>query len=177
MKKILAVAVLSAIVSAPVLAADPGFYVGGSVGQSNTSQENAALTKKSDTAFSFLGGYNINQDLAIEIQYADLGKVTEVGGARANITTFAITAVVSMPINTDVSIYGKLGFANTVFEYATSNRTSASRNTATLGLGGLYNMNPNLGIRFGWDRYAVGDAIAVPDGNANLIYAGVIFKF
>ena len=72
MKRIFAVIVLPCFVFTPVLAADTGFYVGGGVGQSNTSQDNVTLTKKSDTAFNLLGGYKIATNFAVETLYADL---------------------------------------------------------------------------------------------------------
>lgn len=175
MKRIFAVAMLLVVYSTPVFAADPGFYVGGSVGQSSTSLDNVTLRKKSDTAFSLLGGYKISQNLAVEAQYANLGKVTTATG-NADIAAIAATAVVAVPLYTDFSFYGKLGFARTSFKYA-SNGISVNRTTATFGLGGQFKIDPNLGVRLGWDRYAVGDAIAVTEGNSDLISVGVVYKF
>lgn len=175
MKRISAVAMLLAAFSMPAFAADSGFYAGGSVGQSSTSLDNVTLSKKSDTAFSLLGGYKISQTLGVEAEYVNLGKVSTATGS-ADISAIAAAAVVAIPIYTDFAFYGKLGFARTSFGYATSG-TSASRTTATFGLGGQFKIDPSLGVRVGWDRYAVGDAVTVPSGNADLIAVGAVFKF
>lgn len=175
MKKIIAVAMLPAVFCTSVYAADTGFYLGGSVGQSSTSLDNITLSKKSDTAFSLLGGYKVSQNLAVEAQYANLGKVTTVGGS-ADIDAIAATAVVAVPLYTDFSFFGKLGFAKTSYKNA-ANGISVNRTTATFGLGGQFKIDPNLGLRLGWDRYAVGDASTVPAGNSDLIYVGAVYKF
>jgi len=175
MKRITVVAMLLATFSMPVFAADTGFYAGGSVGQSSTSLDTATLSKKSDTAFSLLGGYKMSQNLGIEAAYVNLGKVSTAAWS-ADLSAVAVTAVVAIPVYTDFAFYGKLGFARTSFGYATGG-ISVSRTTATFGLGGQFKIDPNLGVRVGWDRYAVGDAIAAPSGNSDLFAVGVVFKF
>ena len=166
---------LLATFSMSAFAADSGFYAGGSVGQSSASLDNVALSKKSDTAFSLLGGYKISQNLGVEAEYVNFGKVSTVAWS-ADISAIAATVVVAIPVYTDFALYGKLGFARTSFENA-PNGISVSRTTATFGLGGQFKIDPSLGIRVGWDRYAVGDAITAPEGNSNLIAVGIVYKF
>ena len=175
MKKILVVAALATVVATPAIAADAGFYLGGSVGQSNTKLDNTSLTKKTDTSFALLGGINVSQNLAVEVQYSDMGKVSYSGGS-VELSALSVTAVVSAPVNTDVSIFGKLGIAKTYAKEIASG-IKANRSTATFGLGGQYNLDSNLGVRLGWDRYAVGDTTNIPEGDTDMIYAGVVFKF
>ena len=175
MKRISAVAMLLATFSMPAFADDSGFYAGGSVGQSSASMDNVTLSKKSDTAFSLLGGYKISQNLSVEAAYVNLGKVSTAAWS-ADISAIAATAVVAVPVYTDFAFYGKLGFAKTSFGYAT-NGISVSRTTATFGLGGQFKIDTSLGVRVGWDRYTVGDAITAPGGNSDLIAVGVVYKF
>lgn len=172
MKRISAVAMLLATFPLSAFAADSGFYAGGSVGQSSTSLDNVTLRKKSDTAFSLLGGYKISQNLGVEAEYLNFGKVSTAMWS-ADISAIAATAVVAIPVYTDFAFYGKLGFAKTTFGYAT-NGISVSRTTATFGLGGQFKIDPSLGVRVGWDRYAVGDAVS---GNSDLIAVGIVYKF
>ena len=178
MKKNLSIAILLATFSTSVVAADSGFYAGGGVGQANTKLDNGTLSKKSDTAFSLLGGYRLSQNMAVEAQYANLGKVSSAAGNAdiAAIAAIAATAVVAVPLNTEFSFYGKLGFARTSYKGA-ANGVSVNRTTATFGLGGLFKLDPNLGVRMGWDRYAIGDASTVSEGNVDLISVGVVYKF
>jgi OmpA-OmpF porin, OOP family len=174
MKSIFAVSILLATFAMSAFAADSGFYAGGSVGQSSTSLDNVTLNKKSDTAFSVLGGYKLSQNLAVEAQYANLGKAKTVAWS-ADIAAIAATAVVSIPIYTDFSFYGKLGFARTSFDKGPSGN-SINRTTATFGLGAQFKIDPSLGVRVGWDRYALGDAISV-SGNSELFSVGIVYKF
>jgi OmpA-OmpF porin, OOP family len=173
MKRISAVAMLLATFSMSAFAADSGFYTGGTVGQSSTSLDNVTLSKKSDTAFSLLGGYKINQNLGVEAEYVNLGKVSSTTAWSADISAIAATAVVAIPVYTDFAFYGKLGFAKTSFGHAT-NGIPVSRTTATFGLGGQFKIDPSLDVRVGWDRYAVGDAVS---GNSDLIAVGIVYNF
>ena len=77
MKKIATAVLLSTIAVAPAFAADEGFYVGADVGQASTNTFD--LSKKTDTAFSVLGGYQFMKYLAAEIQYNDFGSITGAG--------------------------------------------------------------------------------------------------
>jgi len=161
------------IVAFPMIAfADQtGFYAGISAGQSSTSIDNVTLSKKTDTGFSFLGGYKVSQNLGIEAQYTSFGKV-KVGAASADIDALSATAVVAFPVNTDFSFFGRLGFAKTTFKATGS---STSRNTATFGVGGQYSLDSNLSVRAGWDRYSIDDGATT--GNTDLISAGIVYKF
>jgi len=171
MKIISAVALILTIFPTFVFAAQTGLYAGISAGQSSTSIDNVALSKKTDTGFSFLGGYKVSQNLGIEAQYNSFGKV-KMSTASADIHALSATAVVAFPVNTDFSFFGRLGFAKTTFKATGS---STSRNTATFGVGGQYSLDSNLSVRAGWDRYSIDDGATT--GNTDLISAGIVYKF
>lgn len=180
MKKILAVALLSTVFTAPAIAADNGFYVGANLGQATATGNIVTnlTTSHSDTAMSILGGYQVNKNFAAEVQYIDMGKLTQ-GSATAKTSGIAVTAVGILPINEMFSLFGKLGASNTSVK-ATNPFIDAtdSKTAVTFGVGGQYNINSSLGIRAGYDRYTVGQATPNgTDGTYTVISAGVVYKF
>lgn len=128
MKKIIALSLLAATSAA--FAQGSGFYVGGSVGQSNTKfkTDDFSLSSpfvdeskdRSDTAWKLFAGYNYNQYLGVEVGYADLGapkyKYTGVNGVvgsgeiKAEETSWFAAAKGTLPINDQFNVFGKLGF-------------------------------------------------------------------
>ncbi|MBI3221968.1 MAG: porin family protein [Nitrosomonadales bacterium] len=169
MKKIAIAALLSSLVSVPAVAAD--FYAGIKLGQTKYSYSN--LTKNNPTGLGILGGYTINNNFAIEAEYTDLGNLAAAGLTATN-TAFSISAVGSYPINDQFSVFGKLGIARATMKQTPA--YTAKNTSATYGLGGQYNASQSVGIRLGWDRYKIGDAIT-NTANADIYSVAGVFKF
>ena len=197
MKKTLAIALLSAI-AATAFAADSGFYAGVNLGQSKTGNYIPSIpqTKSSDTAVGVLAGYQFSKNWGMEAFYTDAGKfgIADATGTLSGKTSvLGVAAVGTLPLSDAFSLYAKLGYAQakasaTVVPTPTGGGAardlSASRSAATYGLGGVYNVSPAVGIRFGWDRYAAAalDATngAIPvtaNFNVDVYSLGAIFKF
>lgn len=179
MKKIVAIALFSAVASS-AFAAGEGFYVGGTLGNGKLGMtSNTPLSKTSDFVYGGLFGYQYNQNLAVEAQFTGIGKITAVNGSTAKGDAFSLAAVGTLPISRDFELLGKLGFAST--KTTTSGFTSqgASRTGLTYGIGAQYGVSQNVALRFGWDSYpaAVSNAGAKSNGNANVISVGAVFKF
>jgi opacity protein-like surface antigen len=98
--------------------------------------------------------------------------------------------VYTYPLSDAFSLYGKLGYAHakstaSCFLIATglpcgpAGVVGATRNAATYGLGGVYNVTPAIGIRLGWDRYGVATSTAgvTSNGNSNVYSLAGVFKF
>lgn len=193
MKKIAAALLLSTAVAAPAFAADTGLYAGVTLGRSNTNSPNpnVILTKSKDTVLGVLGGYQFTKNWGAELFYTGAGKYA--GHNAANTVTssgkadvYGIDAVGTMPLSDAFSLYGKLGFARaktSTSSVPASTLAGATRTAATYGLGGVYNVNQSVGIRFGWDRYGAattggsGVVGAKDNFNANVYSLGGVFKF
>ncbi len=149
---------------------DSGWYVGGHIGQSDIDE-----IGEKDTAFRILGGYQINKNFGAELGYTDFGK-SESGGITFKGNAIELTAVGTLPINNQFSVYGKLGFAMTEGE-ASALGVSRSEDsvTPTYGVGVQYNFSPTLGLRGEWQRYDVGDDPIQSD--VDVLSIGVIFRF
>jgi OOP family OmpA-OmpF porin len=168
MKKIAIAVMLSTFAVAPAVAADTGFYAGVKIGSSNKS---IGGSSESNSAFGVFGGYSINPNLAVEVGYTDLGSG---GSGVIKFSALDVSAVGSFPINQQFSLYGKLGMASTKEE---GFGLSGTRTAATYGLGGQLNINPNIGVRIGWEHYGFGDGAIFNQGDISLVSVAGVFKF
>lgn len=187
MKKIAIAALLSSFVAAPAFAADDGFYAGVTLGRSSTGNiaANTAMTKSTNTVAGILAGYQFTKNWGAEAFYTGSGKFSATTGAvklTGKSDTWGVNAVGTLPLSDAFSLYGKLGVASTkttVSSVPLSNAAGASRSTATIGLGAIYNVTPAIGMRFGWDRYGA-SVVAAPvtnKFNTDVWSLGAVFKF
>ncbi|NNM82999.1 MAG: porin family protein [Burkholderiales bacterium] len=181
MKKTLAVALLTTIAASPAFAAE-GFYVGGTLGSARISNFGATpLTKSSDTVYGGLLGYQINQNFGVEASFTGIGRFnTALISGKGD--AFTIAAIGMLPVANGFSLYGKLGMASSKTKVSDPTLTvqGASRTAATYGIGVQYAATPNIGVRFGIDRY--GAAVKSNTGvntnfNSNVWAAGVTYAF
>jgi OOP family OmpA-OmpF porin len=146
-------------VSAGAYAQQPattGFYIGAEVG--NTDLDGA----DDDIGFKLLGGYQFHRNIAAELGY---GMLYDKGGAE--VTAIELVAVGMFPIANQLSIIGKLGFANVDVEVAGA---SDDKTELTWGLGVQYDLSRNLGLRALWQRYET-------DNSVDFLALGVTWKF
>jgi OOP family OmpA-OmpF porin len=171
-------------------AADTGWYVGGSFGQSTTDCNVPAgfSCDDKDTAWKIFGGYQINRNFAAEAGYSQLGEVTATGGgvnAKAKATAWDLVGVGSYPLSNQFSIYGKLGFYNGEVKVSSNVAGGSGKKTTTdltYGAGVQYNFSRNLGLRGEWQRYASAKqpatTVTVEDkSDVDVLSIGVVYKF
>lgn len=189
--RLLAAAVLSlgALLAASQASAQ-GFYIGGSIGQSDADDGNAipdlitsGTVDGSDTGFKFFGGFQFNQNLGLELAYVDLGEATYSGnflgapvtGGSVETTGFNVSAVGTVPVNPSFSLFGKVGFF--MWEAKARDITagapfSGSEDDVDLsfGFGAAYHLNKNFSVRAEWEQFEAVDSIS-------LLSIGVAYKF
>jgi OOP family OmpA-OmpF porin len=137
----------------------PAFYVGLDVGRADFGDEN-------DTAFKILGGYQFHRNFAAEIGWSQLFD-KDVGGINAEVTALEVVGVGMFPVAPQLSLLGKLGFANVEVEALGQ---SDDKTELTWGLGVQYDVSRNLGARVQWQRYET-------DEEVDLLTIGVIWRF
>lgn len=192
MKKILVAALLSAVVATPAFAApngaDAGVYGGFTVGQSKADAPLGYVsTDDKDTGGSVFIGYQYTKNWGVEAFYANMGKqVVQNAGATVIGTgdsdAYGINVVGTAPLNESFSLYGKLGYARTQTNFSSTANTiiGNDRSGVTGGLGGIYNIDKKVGIRFGWDTYelsAGSTGVAEDKFWTDLWSIGIVFKF
>jgi OOP family OmpA-OmpF porin len=163
----------------PLGSKSTGFYLGASLGQANSSL-NTTLDKSTDVAAGVDFGVRFNRNFAVELDYLDLGKVTQLPTNDGKTHAFGATAVATASLSHSISVYGKFGVANTSTSWSVAPSsgvsTSQSKTGLTYGAGLSFDASREIELRVGLDRYAVGDSNGV-NGNTNVVYAGVNFKF
>lgn len=169
------------------------WYAGAGLGQAKVkdlcSFASGIPCDDTDTAMKIFGGYKVNQNFAVEVAYADLGKATlGIPGASAEYkaTTWDILAVGMIPINQQFSVLGKIGMANWNVDAGYnlslaslgSGSVSASGSDVTYALGVQYDFSNQVGLRGEWQHYSnVGDDNTTGQSDVDVIGASVLFRF
>lgn len=188
MKNLTIAFVLSFFVVAPSFAADDNWYSGITLGRSKTSVPlGGVLTRSSDNVFGVLLGYKLDKNIDVEAFYTIAGKSAgyDIGSTQrysAYTDSIGIVGVGTLPMTKAFSLYGKFGHAATNTTVASSGAggfEGQTRGRMTFGLGLKYDVSPDVGVRFGCDRYgaaminATGDQIKF---NAHVCSLGVLHK-
>lgn len=192
-KQIIAAAVLMGV-SLPSFASN--FYLLADVGQSKIEIDvDDAKLSKTDNVMSFGGGYNLNNNFAIELAYRDLGEISEgysenLGGGdyfseevTLSATALQISVVGSFALGEAAKIYGRVGMADLEAEvgynyeesvegwkYADSESESDSKNKAVFGAGLSYSFTPAFALRAEYSQYAEWEDITVSSTTIGLTY-------
>ncbi|MBL8525488.1 MAG: outer membrane beta-barrel protein [Betaproteobacteria bacterium] len=170
------------LMAAPVFAQESRFYISGMIGQGDyklTGEDlglSASIDKR-DTAFGFAFGYQVSNQLAVEIGYADFGKakfteqrrvnslpgctisnpcpplITGDGSAKAA----HLSALLSAPLGDAISIYGRLGVADTDRSVSASAgnvslRDGDKKTELLYGIGAAYQFNRNIAATLEWRK-------------------------
>ena len=189
MLRIILLAVAS-LVAAP--AAAQGFYVGAHFGEATYkgSCDDVSTCDNSDTAWRVLGGYQFNQNFAIEAGYADLGEISGrdntgfgTGTATAQATAMDVVAVVMLPLANRFGLYGKAGIYRAEVDTHVSlpglgsDSASESNNGFTFGAGVSFSLAQNIALRGEWQRYREVGGDETGEDDIDVLSVGVVFRF
>jgi opacity protein-like surface antigen len=208
--KHLAIAALASAIIIPSASAEGGFYGGASYGnaKNNKSQCNKAeetlSCDKEDKGFKIVGGYQLMDNLAIELDYLDLGESTfDLNGYPFASGTFNLrngkttykgwggSLVPSIKIIDNLKAFARVGFINTEVETKTdvyldsttsvflAKDNSSNRDMSTRwGVGLQYDINEHFAIRAEYEKLPnLGDSRTTGEVDDEFTSAGVIYKF
>jgi OmpA-OmpF porin, OOP family len=190
--------VVAGLVAAGVLAAGPvlaqqsgsGWYVGGAIGQSEAGGwcddpgfPGVSITScdDKDTAYKAFVGYRINRNFAVEGSYVNFGKArgtVNFGGSSVSVDAksdgFGIAALGILPLSDQFELFGKLGFMRGDSEAdvtigGSTFKVGSSGTELHYGVGGIYNLSRNLGIRAEWEN--------VDDADLSVLSIGLQYRF
>ena len=147
-----------------------GFYLGGGVGQFNAQIDDIDQVDNTvddwdedDTAYKFFGGYRLNNFLAFELAYINLGepsgRVVPGRNVDASVDGFAPYVVGTFPIGKWFEVYGRLGYyfydATVGVEDEIGGRAEFDEESEDLvyGAGIGTNIGEKLNIRFEYERF------------------------
>lgn len=172
--------------SAPALSQDTGFYVGASFGQTKVKDFDCSGTTScddKDTGMSIFGGYQFNNNFAVEAGYTDLGKASQSAGALSasfESSGIEISAVGIFPINPQWSVYGKLGMFMWDLDVKTnfSGNLSEDGTDLTYGIGVRWSFAKNLAVQLQWQTYKdIGDDATTGKSDVDMLSVGLLFRF
>jgi OmpA-OmpF porin, OOP family len=185
----------AAAAAAPAAAQDKisRFYFGGSVGVAQWGDSCDDLSgipncKDTDDAWRLFAAYRFNRNLALEVGYANLGRVTAggaVGGVPATFESkvqgWDYSGILSFSIAGDLYGFGRLGAytmrAETDATFAGAQATPGETNTGfTLGAGAGYDLG-FLGIRLEWQRYVNVGGGSTGEDTIDVFSAGALLRF
>lgn len=178
-----ALAALAVAAAAPAVQAqdeNAGWYLGGGVGQFNAQVDDiddvdATVDEwdEDDTAYKFFAGYRMNNFLAFELDYINLGEpsgaVVPGVNVDASVDGFAPYVVATIPLGNWFEVYGRLGYffydATLGIEDEVDGRVEFDEESEDLvyGAGIGANIGEKLNLRFEYERF---DLQGVDDADA-----------
>jgi opacity protein-like surface antigen len=165
-----ALAVAGAAPAAFAQDAEPGFYLGGGVGQFNAQIDDVDDVDptidgwdEDDTAYKLFAGYRLNNFLAFELDYINLGEpsgaVIPGFNVDASVDGFAPYVVGTIPLGSWFEVYGRLGYffydATVGVEDGLGGRAEFDEESEELvyGAGIGANIGERLNVRFEYERF------------------------
>lgn len=167
-----------------------GFYMGASFGKTDADSGNAVpdlITSGSvdgtDSGIKLFGGFAFSKNVALEMAYVDLGKLTYSGAygfvpvtnGTLETSGFNFAFVGTIPLNPSFSIFGKLGMF--MWEAEARDVTGGFPFGQTIddvdisyGFGAAFHVNKSFSVQAEWEQYEAADTI-------NLMSVGVVFRF
>ena len=164
MKKLIfaVLAGVTAMTAAQAQVSSPYIGVGVS-GSDHDFKIGAAGSSSSDgwkASGKVFGGFDVNQTFGIEAGYTDVRKAdhaftigTTAGTATTEGSRTYLAAKATMPVNEQLSVYGKLGAARNKSELVGLNAQSHSKTEAYGALGAQYSLNQNVALIAEYERY------------------------
>ena len=186
------VIITSLIFTSKVFSGD--FYVGASIGLSDSDASLSAIgagatgsIDDTDTGWKLYGGYRINENIAIEGGYVDLGTNSAsatLGGTSitgsGDFTGLTLAGVVGTNVTQSVGIFAKAGLILWDMEASGSSGSTFlavddDGTELTFGVGVNMRINSNVKARIEWERFKtkpLGD-----DLDFNLLSGGIVIDF
>ncbi len=172
MKKMIVLAALAMLTSA-TMAADKTWYAGLDVGSTKFKLDGDSENK---TSYGATLGYQVNKNLAFEVQGHRLGKWDE-DGVGLTVNSASVSGLLMQPVADTTSLYLRLGATRNTL-HATANGMSASINKTKVafGLGADFSVASSLSLRteyvnLGKNDIGDGVSIKIQQFNVGLNYA------
>lgn len=175
--RILVLFSLGAALAAASAPAAAQYYAGASLGPTTVDLCDVRLTGCEDdgTGLKLFAGSVINQNLAVELAWVDLGELEEstLGGPlRLEIKGIQVAALGSLPLSPRWRAFGKVGLY--LWDRRARGPGGSFNDDGTnimFGVGGAWNIRRDIDLRLEWERFDIdGDDI-------DMLSAGVQLSF
>ncbi|HHI92982.1 MAG TPA: porin family protein [Gammaproteobacteria bacterium] len=149
-------------------------YIGASLGNAKYDKAN-----DSSAAFGIFGGVHINEILAVDFGWADLGEASE-GTYKAKVNVLQVALLGKLHASTDFSLFGKVGLARWAYGLSTPSFSGSDDDiNVYFGVGADYHISGRSAVRFGADFYNMKPTISnvtLAEENISLFSIGYIFQ-
>jgi opacity protein-like surface antigen len=151
------------------------FHLGVGVGSMNTDIPNLSSTS---VAWSIIAGTSINNNLGIEVTYANLGRTKLGSFTYLEGSTYSLNLIGKVPVTPAFSLFAKFGVANTgvYSESAGFAGTTYTKTAPTIGLGVQGAITNKIDLRIAYDNYKF-----TPDDvttyNSDITSVALLYKF
>jgi OOP family OmpA-OmpF porin len=161
-------------------------FVGAAIGQSSSDIRCPTATNcdDTDTAWKIFGGLEVNEYIAMEIGYADMGEVGYKGAVsgKREVDGMTLRLIGTYALNPSFTLFATGGMNILQADMKTTPGASEDTDVAwSAGLGVQYNLTKSMGLRVEWERYfEVGSSDyngGTGEADIDLISAGIVFKF
>lgn len=157
-----------------------GFYAGASVGQASIDAcgDAGALGATScddeDTGWKVFGGYELNQNFAVEAAWVDMGEISA-SGPGVSVTAegdgFAFDVKGTLPINDQFGVFAKVGLISWELEGGgAASGLDDDGTDAMYGVGAHYMFTEQFGVVGEWEFFDT-------DDEGELLSIGGLIKF
>lgn len=210
-------AIVACALPLPSFAGSTGWYAGAGFGRSTTKLDTSDLSDaqrefqgtgfatslsidQTDTAKRVFGGYRVNENFAVEGEYADFGKSTlsfsakkgtKYANASGDFKTkgLGVSVVGSMPIGNTFSVFAKAGafrwsvksdfsYADNITPEAGSDSTTANGVKPMVGVGVQFDFDKTFAVRVEHERFKdVGKEDDTGRTDIRLTTANLVVKF
>lgn len=187
---------------------DSGWYMGANIGESRAKIDDARITSSllgtgftttsiaddnRDTGYKLFGGYQFNENFALEGGYFDLGRfgytatTVPAGTLTGSIKLKGVNldAVGILPITEKFSAFGRLGlnYAQTKGSFSGTGAVNVLNPTPSkndtnykYGVGLQYAFTKSFGMRIEAERYRINDSVG-NHGDVDTYSLGLIYRF
>jgi hypothetical protein len=159
-------------ISGTAAAADNGFYLGASIGQSNVDIDTAAVrVDGDDTGFKAIAGFRPLDSLGVEVNYVDFGDVDD-NGYKAEGDALSAYVVGFLPLG-PVDLFAKAGLVNsdTSIKGSVGETFKSDGTDFSYGAGVQFRLL-SLSARVEYEIYDVDDV-----DDLNMISVGLTYTF
>lgn len=191
-KNLIASAVLISMTPLAMAAGLENVYVAVDLGRStykNACKDipNMFYTTCTDSVggYRFSAGYQINDNVAVEVSRFNAGKITASGfGVTDSIETkeWQFVGIGLLPVGNDFSLFAKLGFAHWNVDAINGAPTAPPDRSSTgtdvlMGFGGKFDFNSKFAVRTQYEFHSAGETLSTGRGDINFLSAGLMYKF
>ena len=160
------------VVSRPHQSFGSRLYLGAAAGYADYQE-----MEDGGAGFSVYGGYRLDELLAVELSWMDLGDASK-GGKKVEVSALTAAVVGTWPLRTDLAAFARLGLAG--WDYESSRGAGKEDDSGTdlwFGIGLDYDIGARSSVRFAGDLLFMEPELAAGQVDERIFFLSVGFVY